>query len=95
MIADAECIRVMNETLDPLLNGISNYEIQINHRKLLDGIFEVAGVPVDKFKTICSSVDKLDKCSWEDVKKEMCQEKGLNEAVADRIGNYVLRKGED
>jgi len=34
---------------------------QINHRKLLDGIFEVCGVPESKFRTICSAVDKLDK----------------------------------
>jgi len=34
---------------------------QFNHRKILDGIFEVAGVPEAKFRTICSAVDKLDK----------------------------------
>ena len=35
----------------------------MNHRKLLDGMFRVCGVPDDKFRTICSSVDKLDKVS--------------------------------
>ena len=34
---------------------------QVNHRKLLDGMFAACGVPDDKFRTICSSVDKLDK----------------------------------
>lgn len=34
---------------------------QINHRKILDGIFEVCGVPADKIRTISSAVDKLDK----------------------------------
>ena len=33
----------------------------MNHRKILDGMFEVCGVPADKFRAICSSVDKLDK----------------------------------
>ena len=33
----------------------------MNHRKLLDGMFAACGVPDDKFRTICSSVDKLDK----------------------------------
>lgn len=37
--------------------------MQVNHRKILDGIFEVCGVPEDKFRTICSAVDKLDKVS--------------------------------
>ena len=27
----------------------------------MDGIFAVCGVPEDKFRTICSAVDKLDK----------------------------------
>jgi len=33
-------------------------------------------VPAEKFRTICSAVDKLDKESWETVKKEMTEEKG-------------------
>ena len=35
--------------------------LQINHRKILDGIFEVCGVPPDKIRAISSAVDKLDK----------------------------------
>jgi histidyl-tRNA synthetase len=35
--------------------------IQFNHRKILDGIFEVCGVPADKIRSISSAVDKLDK----------------------------------
>ncbi len=32
--------------------------------------------------------------AWEDVKKEMVNEKGLSEDVADRIGEYVSMQGE-
>ena len=35
--------------------------MQVNHRQILDGMFAVCGVPEDKFRTACSSVDKLDK----------------------------------
>jgi hypothetical protein len=38
-------------------------------------------------------VDKLDKLPWEEVKKEMTEEKGLEAAVADKIGEYVKLKG--
>lgn len=31
--------------------------------------------------------------SWEDVRQEMVQEKGLPEMVADRIGGYVKQHG--
>jgi len=50
-------------------------------------------VPSDKIRTISSAVDKLDKLPWADVKKEMTEEKGLDPAVADRIGEYVKLKG--
>lgn len=45
--------------------------MKINHRRLLDGMLEICGVPAEKFRTICSAIDKLDKLAWEDVRKEM------------------------
>ncbi|KAJ3083102.1 Cytoplasmic and mitochondrial histidine tRNA synthetase [Quaeritorhiza haematococci] len=91
MIPDSEALRVMWEILSSL--EIGTFMIKVNHRKILDGMFEVCGVPHDKIRTISSAVDKLDKMSWEDVKKEMTQEKGLAEDVADRIGEYVKLRG--
>ncbi|GJQ71251.1 hypothetical protein Trydic_g18530, partial [Trypoxylus dichotomus] len=59
MIPDAECVKIMQEILDSL--DIGSYTIKLNHRLLLDGMFEACGVPNDKFRSICSAVDKLDK----------------------------------
>ncbi|KAI8610700.1 hypothetical protein BC830DRAFT_1144524 [Chytriomyces sp. MP71] len=87
MIPDAEILKVVVEVLTAV--EIGNFKIKINHRKILDGMFEVCGVPADKFRAISSAVDKLDKAPWADVKKEMVEEKGLDEAVADRIERYV------
>lgn len=85
---------------------------KLNHRKILDGIFEVCGVPAEKIRSISSAVDKLDKVSvnschpfvsvrsfalqlpWSEVKREMCEEKGLDSLVADKIGVYVQYKGQ-
>ncbi|WWD16491.1 hypothetical protein CI109_100917 [Kwoniella shandongensis] len=91
MVYDAEVLRVVCECLTAL--DIGEYTIKLNHRKILDGIFELAGVPADKTRTISSAVDKLDKMPWADVKKEMTVEKGLDGAIADRIGQYVGLKG--
>ena len=55
---------------------------------------DLCGVPADKFRTICSAVDKLDKEPWEEVKREMTEDKGLKPEVADKIGEFVLQKGE-
>lgn len=59
MLPDAECVRVVAEILSSL--NIGEFVIKLNHRKLLDGMFEACGVPTDLFRTICSAVDKLDK----------------------------------
>ncbi|KAF4967769.1 hypothetical protein FSARC_4743 [Fusarium sarcochroum] len=92
MLPDAEVIRIITEVFEGLgWNG--GYTIKLNHRKILDGIFQVCGVPEDKIRTISSAVDKLDKLPWADVRKEMTEEKGLDGEVADRIGEWVVLKG--
>ena len=50
-------------------------------------------MPEAKIRAISSAVDKLDKLPWNDVRREMTDEKGLDPAVADRIGEYVKLKG--
>ncbi|RYP65309.1 hypothetical protein DL771_008378 [Monosporascus sp. 5C6A] len=44
--------------------------------------------------TISSAVDKLDKLPWSNVRKEMTEEKGLDAEVADKIGEWVVLKGQ-
>ncbi|KAF4123511.1 histidyl-tRNA synthetase [Geosmithia morbida] len=92
MLPDAEVIRIICEVFEGLgWNG--SYTIKLNHRKILDGIFQVCGVPEDKIRTISSAVDKLDKLPWAEVRKEMTEEKGLAGEIADRIGEWVVLKG--
>lgn len=90
MIPDAEILLIIAEAFEALQMDIT---IKINHRKILDGIFAVAGVPDDKIRPISSAVDKLDKLPWEEVKQEMVQQKGLPEEAADQIGRLVQNHG--
>jgi histidyl-tRNA synthetase len=92
MVPDAEVMTIIVEVFEALgWNG--QYTIKCNHRRILDGVFEVCGVPAEKIRTISSAVDKLDKVSWSEVRREMVEEKGLEGDVADRIEGYVTRKG--
>jgi histidyl-tRNA synthetase len=91
MVPDAEILSLLCTILTKL--DVGEFTIKLNNRKILDGIFEVCGVPADKIRTISSAVDKLDKAPWAEVKKEMTEEKGLDPAVADKIGEYVKLKG--
>ncbi|KNE73013.1 hypothetical protein AMAG_17223 [Allomyces macrogynus ATCC 38327] len=90
MVPDAEILAILVEVLTEL--DVGRFLIKLNHRALLDGVFEVCGVPSDLFRPISSAVDKMDKMPWDEVKAEMLQ-KGLDAAIADRIGTYVQRKG--
>jgi len=61
MLPDAEILRVIKEVFEGLPGWKGKFIIKINHRKILDGIFQICGVPEDKIRTISSAVDKLDK----------------------------------
>ncbi|RWR78629.1 histidine--tRNA ligase, cytoplasmic isoform X1 [Cinnamomum micranthum f. kanehirae] len=91
MEPDFEVLKVLTELLDEL--SIGDYEIKLNHRKLLDGMLEICGVSSEKFRTVCSSIDKLDKQSFDQVKKELVEEKGLTVETADKIGSFVKKRG--
>lgn len=89
MIPDAEVLRIIKEVFSAFGLGVV---VKLNHRKILDGLFAVAGVPPDKIRTISAAVDKLDKTPWDEVRDEMIA-KGLPEDVADRVGGYARRSG--
>ncbi|KAL2779015.1 histidine--tRNA ligase, mitochondrial isoform 1 precursor [Daubentonia madagascariensis] len=91
MIPDAECLKIMCEILSGLQLG--DFLIKVNDRRIVDGMFAVCGVPESKFRAIGSSIDKLDKMSWKDVRHEMVAKKGLAPEVADQIGDYVQCHG--
>ncbi|NXO03120.1 SYHC protein, partial [Rhinopomastus cyanomelas] len=91
MIPDAECVRIVHEVLSDLQLG--DFLIKVNHRQILNGVLAICGVPESKFLTMCSSVDKLDKMPWEEVRNEMVGEKGLSPEAANSIGKYVQLHG--
>ncbi|XP_074958435.1 histidine--tRNA ligase, cytoplasmic-like isoform X2 [Phalacrocorax aristotelis] len=91
MIPDAECLKIVHEILSDLQLG--DFLIKVNDRRILNGVFAICGVPESKFITTCSTVDKLDKVPWEEVKSEMVEEKGLSPEAADYIGEYVQLHG--
>lgn len=82
MVPDSEILNILCEGLNEL--NIKDYKVKLNHRKILDGIFEACGVPEEDIRKVSSAIDKLDKSPWEAVKKEIL-EKGQSEEIADKI----------
>lgn len=93
MLPDSETLFILVEVLNEL--DINEFIIKINHRKILDGIFEVCGVPQASFRAISSAIDKLDKVPWSEVYREMIEEKGLTASVANSIGEFIKLSYED
>ncbi|KAK7686784.1 Cytoplasmic and mitochondrial histidine tRNA synthetase [Cerrena zonata] len=90
MVPDSEILKITTEGLTGL--GINDFKIKLNHRKILDGIFQACGVKDDDVRKISSAVDKLDKSPWEAVKKEMVVEKNQPEEVADKIAQKGIEE---
>ena len=65
--ADAEILNITNEIFSSFN---LDFEIKINHRKIVEGIVEYFGLK-EKFLEVCRAIDKLDKIGIEGVKKEL------------------------
>ena len=91
MIPDAEVLKVVTEILTNI--GVGDFVIKINHRKFLDSIIQLSGCDTSQFKTICSSIDKLDKEPWEKVEEELITQKGLTQEMTSKLWEFVKRKG--
>jgi len=88
MIPDAEVLNVIVDIISNLKLG--PFMLKVNNRKLLDAMVELAGCEPRKFKTICSSIDKLDKEPWSKVKDELVRQKGVSVEQADELYKMVV-----
>ena len=68
-IADAEIISLMYETLTAL--GVTNFKINVNNRKILNGLAAYVGFPTELSTDVLRVIDKLGKIGWEGVESEI------------------------
>ena len=67
--------------------------LKVNHRRLLDAMFQACGVSADDFTAVCSSVDKLDKMSPAKVAEELINVKGQQASVVKRLLDLINDQG--
>ena len=80
LMYEAELVNILDEVFFRLK---VNVKIQVNNRKILSGIAEVAGVQ-DKFVDMTTAIDKLDKVGEEGVIVEL-DKRGISKEAADKI----------
>ena len=68
MIVETEIISASSEVLSEL--GFSDFTVRLNHRKVLTGILDAAGIAPEKHGTALIALDKLDKIGSDGVLRE-------------------------
>lgn len=85
LICEAEILLMIKEAFLKL--GIKDYTIKINHRGVLSGLAEVAGLK-DNETTLFVAIDKLDKIGEEGVRKELA-DRGIAKENIDTVFNAL------
>lgn len=85
MTADAEVLCIVGECFEKLN---LRYRIRVSSRQVLGAYVQCSGVDMDKFMTVCSSIDKMDKMPWSEVAQEL-RAKGLDDTQLAKLEKYV------
>jgi histidyl-tRNA synthetase len=91
LLVEAELVALGVEAFKAL--GFPAFTIKLNHRQLLRGLIEWAGVPVAGEATVLGSIDKLDKLSGEAVRAELT-DKGIAPAAIARLFQVIDLAGD-
>ncbi len=89
LLNEVELALIYHEVFTQL--GIKNYELKINHRKILSALAKLCG-GAEKMNEIAIIIDKLDKIGLEKVKDELKQ-KGFTKEQLSTIEKYLSISG--
>jgi histidyl-tRNA synthetase len=85
MMVEADVLAAGAQVLQELgFRGREGFVLRLNHRKVLRGLMEVAGVPHELENAALVAVDKLDKIGLERVRGELI-ERGIPPEAAERL----------
>src|SRR5438105_12925975 len=85
MVVEAELIAAASDALVAL--GFNDFTIRLNHRQVLTGILDQAGVPREKHQDALISLDKMDKAGPEGVAREL-NERGIVDESAVKLMRF-------
>ena len=92
LLCELEVCSAVCEVLNGL--GFDDYRIRLNHRGLLRGLVEAAGIPLDKEVDAITALDKLDKVGVDGVREELAQ-RGIPGEQAGRFVENLDRAQSD
>jgi histidyl-tRNA synthetase len=83
MVVEAEMLAAAHDVLKRL--GFDDFVIRLNHRQVLGGLLEAAGVSADRHDAVLVTLDKLDKIGRDGVTRELA-----DRGVPDRASSLLL-----
>lgn len=90
MVVEAEICAAASEVLTKL--GFNDFVVRLNHRYVLTGVLQTAGIPLQKHEAALIALDKLDKIGGEGVEKEF-KERSIDPVPgANLLGFFVQLK---
>ncbi len=88
--ADAELPAVINEIFDSF--GFGEFTIRVNNRQILTGFFEALGIQGEALQQTLRTVDKVEKLSADDFRKELILV-GLTHEQAEQVEAFITLEG--
>ncbi|MCA1613782.1 MAG: histidine--tRNA ligase [Acidobacteria bacterium] len=85
-VVEAELCAAASDVLAAL--GFTNFTIRLNHRQVLTGILEAAGIPPEKHMAALVALDKLDKIGFSGVLNELTQ-RGIEGNERLKFGQFI------
>jgi len=90
-MVEAELCAAVSEVLVKL--GFTNFTLRLNHRQVLRGVLDAAGLHQDKHVDALVALDKLDKIGYEGVEKELTA-RGIAADASERLLGFFAGIGE-
>ena len=88
LVSEIEIFWLINKVLTDL--EISDYVIKYNYRENLYDMCKKVGITNDKHvKSICISIDKLDKFTWEQVEEELIKVRKLSQLQSNQLKELI------
>lgn len=87
MTADAELIQLLFDGFKELnIDAV----VQVNNRKLLNGLIQACGIPEDKSDTVIITIDKIEKQPIDEIKKELASKGIGDDAITKLISLFQM-----
>jgi histidyl-tRNA synthetase len=91
MLVEAEVCAAFSDALLKL--GFANFTIRLNHRQVLSGVLDAAGISAEQHGEALVALDKLDKIGREGVAKEFAG-RGIAKEAGDSLLDFFAGLGE-